>query len=192
MKSSEDNLTNKKNKWIYFVFIITFTISILFGSVSNALVNKLNIFVACIILILIIGIGIAFDMIGMSVVGCNEASFHSKAAKKQKGAKEAVKLVRYADKVSSVCNDVIGDVCGVISGAVSAMLAIKVASMLSFNSAVVSLIFGAVVASLTVGGKAIEKSIIIKHSDRVIYMVGKILYYVNPKNYNIKKKKTKK
>lgn len=196
MKSSEDYLTNenkkkikkeRKNKWIYYIFIITFILSLTFGTVSNILINNLNVFVAIILLIIIVGIGIVFDMIGMSVVSCKEATFHSKASKKQKGAKEAIKLVRYADKVSSVCNDVVGDVCGVISGAVSAMLAIKIASMLSINSAVVSLILGAIVASFTVGGKAIEKSIIIKHSDAVIFNVGKILYYINPRNYRLKK-----
>lgn len=185
-KKKEKNRTNK-NKWIYYIFIITFLLSITFGSISNVFVKKLNIVVAVILLFVIILIGIAFDMIGMSVVGCSESTFHAKAAKKQKGAKEAVNLVRFSDKVSSICNDVVGDVCGVISGAVSAMLAIKFSSMFNIDASFISLIFGAIVASLTVGGKAIEKAIIIKHSEAVIFYVGKILYYINP----IKKQKNK-
>ena len=198
MKESDDYLSKEKkiqnkrekknsNKWILYVFIITFVLSISFGSVSNLLIDNLNVVIACIILIIIIFIGIVFDMIGMSVVTCNEATFHAKASKKQKGAKEAVKLVRYADKVSSVCNDVVGDVCGVISGAVGAMLAIRISNLLNLNTAIISLIFGAIVASLTVGGKAIEKAITIKHAEEVIYKVGKILYYINPRNIKIKK-----
>lgn len=200
MKGSDDSLSNEKkiknkkerknsNKWIYYVFIITFILSITFGSVSNVMIDNLNVGVATLILVVIIAIGIVFDMIGMSVVTCNEATFHAKAARKQNGAKEAVKLVKYADKVSSVCNDVVGDVCGVISGAVSAMLAIKFANMFNLDAAVISLVLGAIVASLTVGGKAIEKAITIKHAETVIYNVGKILYYINPCNLKIKNKK---
>ena len=165
MKSQDETHSKEKktrsSKWIYYVFLITFMLSICFSSVSNILIEKLNVYVALILLVIIIAIGIVFDMIGMSCVTCTEATFHAKAAKKQNGAKEAVKLVRYADKVSSVCNDVVGDVCGVVSGAVSAMLAIKIAGLFNLPQGVLTLILGAIVASITVGGKAIEKAIVI-------------------------------
>lgn len=191
-KKSKERNKIKKNRWIYYIFLITFLLSIVFGGISNVFVEKLNIVVAVVLLFVIILIGIAFDMIGMSVVGCDESTFHAKAAKKQKGAREAVNLVRYSDKVSSICNDVVGDVCGVISGAVSAMLAIKFANILNIDASIVTLVFGAIVASLTVGGKAIEKAIVIKHSEKVIYNVGKLIYYINPIKKENKKIKTKK
>ena len=39
-----------------------------------------------------------------------------------RGAKEAVWMVRNAEKVSSICNDVVGDICGIISGATGALI----------------------------------------------------------------------
>ena len=97
MKGSDDYLSDerkiqnkRKNKnsniWIFYVFLITFVLSISFGSISNLLAYNLNVVVACIILFLIILVGVIFDMIGMSVVICDEATFHAKASKKQKGA----------------------------------------------------------------------------------------------------------
>ena len=191
-KVKEKNKKQNNNKWIYYIFLITFVLSLVFGGASSILIENLNIAVATILLVIIIAIGIAFDMIGMSVVSADEAVFHARAAKKHKGAKEAVKLVKFQDKVSSVCNDVVGDVCGVISGSLSAMLALKVAGMLDIDAGIVTLIFGAIVASLTVGGKAIEKSIIIKHSNTVIYFVGKIIYYITPNKDKFKKEEMKK
>ncbi len=177
----------KRNKWVYIIFAITFILSLIFGVVSNIVIGNLNIFVAIVILVLIIAVGIAFDMIGMSVVCCNEATFHSMAAKKQKGAKEAIRLVKYSEKVSSVCNDVIGDVCGVISGGVSAMLAVRISQSFNINSMIISLLLGALVASFTVFGKAIGKSISARKADSIIYNVGKVIYILFP----VKKKRRK-
>ena len=70
------------NKWIVTVFIMTFILSIVFNGVSNILLSKINIIIAFLILIIMIGIGIFFDMIGMAVATCEEAPFHAKAAKK--------------------------------------------------------------------------------------------------------------
>ena len=44
------------------------------------------------------------------------------AAHKVRGAREAVWMVRNAEKVSSICNDVVGDICGIISGATGALI----------------------------------------------------------------------
>ncbi len=45
------------------------------------------------------------------------------AAKKVPGAAECIMLLRHADRVASICNDVIGDICGVVSGAAAATIA---------------------------------------------------------------------
>ncbi|MDD3303696.1 MAG: hypothetical protein PHP54_02130 [Clostridia bacterium] len=170
----------KKNRWVYVIFLITFILSLIFGAVSNILVTKLNIWIALIVLAVIIAIGILFDMIGMSVASCKEAPFHAKAAKKHIGAKEAVRLVKYSEKASSVCNDVIGDVCGVVSGAVGAMIALKVAESFHLDSNITALLMGAVVASLTVFGKAIGKMFAKEHAENIIYKVGAVMYYIWP------------
>lgn len=169
-----------KNTWIYVIFVITFILSIMMGLLSNLLVSNLNIVAAIFILLIIIFIGIIFDMIGMSVASANEAPLHAKASKKHVGAKEAIKLVKYSEKVSSVCNDVVGDVCGVISGAVSATVAVSLANILRVNDTVTSLILGGLVASITVFGKAIGKTIAGKNAEDILYKVGAIIYYMSP------------
>ncbi len=180
-KAKNKNGKKNKNTWMYIIFVITFLLSICFSIISNILVEKLNTFAAILVLVGIILIGILFDMIGMSVASVAEAPFHAKASKKHKGAKEAVKLVKYSEKVSSVCNDVIGDVCGVVSGAVGAVIAINIANMLKVDTFVVSLLVGALVASFTVLGKAIGKAIASTKAEDIIYKVGSIIHHVTPK-----------
>ena len=165
--------TKNKNNWIYVIFITTFILALVMGAIADTTVQNLNIGFALLILVLIIAIGILFDMIGMSVASADEVTFHAKATKRQKGAPEALRLVKYSEKVSSVCNDVIGDVCGIISGSVSALISMELAGLLKLPTTVVSLFVGAVVASLTVGGKAIGKAIAAKNAENIM---GKVSY----------------
>lgn len=179
------------NKWIIKIFIITFILSIIFNGVSSALLSNINIIIAFLVLIIMIGIGIFFDMIGMAVATCKEAPFHAKAAKKHRGAKEAIKLIRSKEKVSSICNDVVGDVSGIVSGSLSALISVTLSQMLNVNSFIVTLIVGGTVASLTVGGKAIGKKKAIDNCNEIMYFVGSIVHIFAPikaKNEDNKKK----
>ena len=168
------------NKWIVKVFVMTFLLSIIFNGTSNALLGKINIFLAFLILIVIIGIGIFFDMIGMAVATCEEAPFHAKAAKKHKGAREAIKLIRSKEKVSSVCNDVVGDVSGIVSGTLVALISVNLSNILSVNSFLITLIVGGIVASITVGGKAIGKKKAIDNCNEIMFFVGGVVHFFAP------------
>ena len=160
----------KRDKWISVVFILTFILSFIFSALSS-LASNINVFILLGVLILIIIIGIIFDMIGVAVLSCDEATFHAKASNKIKGSKECIRLIKGANKTSSICNDVIGDICGIISGSVATSL---VVILLKDNKT--ALIFvTAIISSLTVGGKAIGKKIAIKHSEDIIFIVGKII-----------------
>lgn len=176
----------KSNLWLIQIFITTFMLSLIFNSVSNTVVEKLNIYIAISVLILIIGINILFDIIGMAVTTCPEAPFHAKAANKHKGAKEVLKLIKAREKVSSVCNDVVGDVSGIVSGSVSALISIRLASILSIDITILSLLIGGTVAALTVGGKAFGKAYAISNSEDILYFVGAALHYIAP----VKKKQS--
>jgi len=178
---------NKKDHWLWQVFIITFVLAMAFGAVSNTVVNRLNIIVATILLFIIIGIGIAFDLVGMAVASAVEAPFHAKAAKKHKGAKESIRLVRNAPMVSNICNDVIGDICGIISGSIGALLSVSISNKFEFDIIVVSLLVSAVIASITVGGKALGKKFAINKCTDIIYMAGAIIHYICPVKQNNKK-----
>ena len=178
---------NKKDNWLWQVFIITFCLAIAFGTISNTVVTKLNMVIATILLFVIILIGILFDLVGMAVASATEAPFHAKAAKKHKGAKEAIRLIRNSPKVSNICNDVIGDICGIISGSIGALLSINISSKFNLDMVIVSLIVSAIIASLTVGGKALGKKFAIKKCTNIIYFAGATIHYVCPIKQNKKK-----
>ena len=133
--------------------------------------------VAFIILMLIILIGIIFDIIGVAVTSADEKPFHSMAARKVPGAQEAIRLLRSAERVSSICNDVVGDICGVVSGSASATIAAQVLTAFDFSwPQIVTLLMSALVAGFTVGGKAIGKTFAMKSCTTIIHTVGKILW----------------
>ena len=108
-------------------------------------------------------------MVGISVTVADKKVFHSMAAKKVSGAKTALKLIANNSKVSSFCNDVIGDICGILSGTAAGTIAILLANKLNFNIFYVSLIITSIIAALTIGGKALGKSITINHSNNILY-----------------------
>ena len=166
----------KKDNWIPKAFLMTFFIALIFSSASNAIVQKYNNFILLsIICILFILIGIIFDIIGTAVLTGNEATFHAKSAKKIRGSKEGVYLIKSANRVSSICNDVIGDICGIVSGSMGAILAINISVKLNISVVITTLLISSIISSLTVGGKAIGKKYAIKNSDEIIFITAKVL-----------------
>ena len=153
---------------------MTFILSMLFSYISANGVSNLSLIPAILILILVIGIGIFFDIIGVAVTVANEHEFHAKASKKIEGSKASIKLIRNAPKVANICADVIGDICGVLSGAISALIAMKITEQfgLSFN---IQFILSATVAALTVGGKALGKGVANNNSTKIVHAVGIVL-----------------
>ena len=147
----------KRNNWPLIVTILAFTISLLFSFMSESVMPKVGIIVGIMILILFIFIGIIFDMIGVAVTSSNEEPLHAMSSKKIKGAKKAVSFKKNADKVSSFCNDVIGDICGIISGSAGVSVARGLASTFNLNIFYTGLIVTALIAALTIGGKALCK-----------------------------------
>jgi len=177
-KASKRSFKNKKlinYNWIIKITLSTFLISLIFSLLSETIIPNANIFISIVLVLLFIGIGILFDIIGVSITVADEKTFHSMSAKNVKGARLAVKLIKNAEKVSSFCNDVIGDICGIISGSTSASIAIIISSKFNLNILIVSLIITSIVAALTIGGKAIGKSIAINKSDVIIFRFSSIL-----------------
>ena len=90
MKEKKDKPKSKSentNSWVIFISIITFILSLTFSFISNTAISKLSIFVGLIVLIIVVTIGILFDLIGVAVTVGNEEDFHAQASKKIKGAK---------------------------------------------------------------------------------------------------------
>ncbi len=102
------------------------------------------------------------------------------AAKRKTGANYAIHLVKNAGPVANFCNDVIGDIAGIISGTIVAAIVFRTAvTNFNFNSATLSILLSAMVASLTVGGKAFGKEYAIKRSTDIVMKVSKLIYNVD-------------
>jgi CBS domain containing-hemolysin-like protein len=175
-KKSKKNNGSSKAGWIYRVFILAFGLSVFFSFISEVLLTRVSIFTSLFILLVIIAIGVVFDIIGIAVTSAGEAPFHAMAADKIPGGKEAVKLIRNADIVSNFCNDVVGDISGIISGAAGAAIIIKTVIYTRGTSEIVlSILLTAIISTLTIGGKAIGKGIAINNSKAVVYSVALFL-----------------
>ena len=114
--NNKENKNNKKDHsesigWFIKIFITTFILSIVFSFISTNGISNLSLIPAILILLLVILVGIAFDIVGVAVTVANEHEFHAKATKKVEGSKSSIKLIRNAPKVANICADVIGDIC---------------------------------------------------------------------------------
>lgn len=169
----------KAARWVVTIFLVTILISGTISLVSDVVMAVSSMAVAFLILLAIILIGIVFDIIGMAVATADEKPFHSMAARKVPGAQEAIALLRNAERVSSICNDVVGDICGVVSGSASATIAAQILHNFTFGwPQIISLVMSALAAGLTVGGKAIGKSFAVNSCTSIVHMVGRILHSI--------------
>ena len=170
---------NKTARWVITIFLVTILISGAISFFSDRIMESSTMLVAFAILLFIVLIGIIFDIIGVAVTSADEKPFHSMAARKVPGSLEAIRLLRSAERVSSICNDVIGDICGVVSGSASATIAAQLLHNFDFSwPQMISLVMSAVVAGLTVGGKAIGKTFAINSCTQIVSLVGTSIYYL--------------
>ena len=188
-KSLKKQLENKTKlvfanyNWIFKITMIAFLMSLLFSTLSETLIPNINIVFGVIILITFICIGIIFDIIGVAVTAASIKPFNSMSSRKIKGADIAVQFKKNADKVSSFCNDVIGDICGIISGSTGLIISLTISNKLNMNNFYVTLFITALIASITIGGKALGKSYAINKSNEILYRFSKFISYF----YKIKK-----
>jgi len=173
-KKEENKKEHSNMSWPVQAFILTFVLSIMFSYVSTNGVSNLSLIPAFLILILVILIGVFFDIIGVAVTVANEEEFHAKATKKVKGSKDSIKLIKNAPKVANICADVIGDICGVLSGSISALISLKIANeiKLPFD---IQFILSALVSAITVSFKAFGKDLANKKSTAIVHKVGIVL-----------------
>ncbi|MBR5529868.1 MAG: hypothetical protein IKU57_05285 [Oscillospiraceae bacterium] len=192
-KNDADSIKKERNKtirWVITIFLVTIFVSGTISFVSDVIMEASTIWVAFLILLVIVLLGIIFDIIGVAVTSADEKPFHSMAARKVSGAQEAIHLLRNAERVSSICNDVVGDICGVVSGSASATIAAQIMVKMEFSGlAVVSLIMSAIVAGLTVGGKAVGKTFAINSCTDIVTAVSKVIYSLKQIPDFLKKKK---
>lgn len=156
-----------------------FFTAVFFSFFSEIVLPKLQLLILSFsFLLLVIIIGIIFDMIGTATTVAGEKPFHAKATKRLSGAAQSILIIRNADKVASFCNDVVGDICGTVSGALGAAIVFQIVasrSQWTTYESVFSMIMTGLVASLTVGGKAAGKRTALGESEKIVYLVGRSL-----------------
>ena len=181
---------NKTIRWVVTIFLVTIVVSSVISLVSEELMSGSGLLACFLILFTIILVGILFDIIGMAVASADEKPFHSMAARKVPGAQQAIRLLRNAERVSSICNDVVGDICGVVSGSASATIAAQILSNFEMTwPQIISLAMSALAAGLTVGGKAVGKSFAVNSCTAIVHSVGKIVYTLHHLPELFRKKK---
>ena len=163
-------------RWIATISITSFLLSVLMSYTSKRALESVGNIIAFVILLVFISIGILFDIIGVASTVATEKRFHSMAARRVNGAKQAIWIVRNAEKVGSFCNDVVGDISGIISGATSAVIITRLTQDgTDVRSVILSLVSTGCVSSLTIGGKAIGKTFAISHSEDIVFLTGRVL-----------------
>ena len=166
---------NEGKGWIVVIVILSFLLSISMNVVSTSFIPADNLIIGILVLFLLILIGVVFDIIGVAVAAAEETPFHSMASQKVKAASQAIWLIRNADRVSNICNDVIGDIVGIISGAATTVVAATIVRNYGVDGIVISLLLTGLVASLTIGGKALGKGVALGKCNSIIYAVAKII-----------------
>ncbi len=184
-KSDLKNVANKAAKkkspawwvWPIKILVITIFLSLAFSVLSEFVLSSVGIAISILIIVLLLFLGISADMVGVAATACQLEPFTAMRSRKVRGAKVAMSLVKNAEKVSSICNDVIGDICGILSGAAGAAITFKLANetMPSSVQIIIAACVSALIAGLTIFGKAICKKYAMDNSTKIILNVGKVL-----------------
>ena len=166
---------------------LTFGISLIISYLTQ---YSLVIWISMLILLVVLLAGIFFDIIATAVTAASEVPFHAMGADKIKGSKQAIYLIRHADKVANICNDVVGDISGTMSGA----LIVSISLVIIKNSFLIpEKLVGAgliaLITCLTVAGKALGKSYAIAKANQIVFKVGKILYFLKFNGFQPRKNK---
>ncbi len=180
------------SRWILTVVGWTFVISISLSFLSNKTLTTLGFIASSAVLLMFILFGILFDMLGLAVATANEKPFHSMATRRVKGASNALKLIRHAEKVASFCNDVVGDISSIISGTTASIIVQRLVVNYGTSELLSSLIISGLVASITVGGKAAGKTIAMRYNTKIVLLAGKVVYHADVLKNKIFKGKSKK
>lgn len=174
-------MRNKKSsvsvKYIFTVGATSFILAVAFFWLSDILAAKLkSLLLSFIFLGIIILVGVIADIVGTSVTAATEAPFHAKGAKKVSGAQEGIFLIRNADRVANICNDVIGDIAGTLSGAVGIALILKTLTYWRLeNQLLLNMLITGAIAAITISGKAAGKRLAVRQANEIIFTVGKVI-----------------
>ncbi len=143
--------------------------------------ERVNWILGFLILLGIIFLGIFFDVLGIASAAAEERPFHAMASERMIGSRQAILVVRNADQFANFCNDVVGDISGILSGAAAiSVLAQMVRRFpeLGYWEAAANVLMTALVAAMTVGGKALGKTFAMQNANPIVLQVGRVLFFL--------------
>ena len=186
--SKKEKAKQSQQRWVLTVVILSFVLSILMSLLTSIFVESAGLFVALIALIVLVLIGIITDVIGTAVTSAEDQPFIAMASKRITGARQALRLIRMAEKVSSLLNDVVGDIVGIVSGSAGSVIALSLAR-LGMPGTVASVLIAAFTSAFMIGGKAYGKGIAIENSAKIVLQVGRLMALFEKKKKKRKQKK---
>lgn len=170
------NKTKSNKWWPLKIFIITLLISAGVSVIAELFLSDMGIISAALVVLVLILFGIAADIVGVAFASCEQTPFIAMSSKKIKRAVRALKLLKNAEAVANVCNDVIGDVCGIVSGAAGAAIVVKIVlTMPNTPQLVISIAVSSLIAALTVAGKALGKGFAMRNNVKIVESIGAAL-----------------
>jgi CBS domain containing-hemolysin-like protein len=185
--------------FILTVAVLSFPIGGVFDT-ATIFLDQVPWYVGALMVFLIVLIGAAFDMIGVAAAAARETPFHAMAAKRVFGARQAIVIVRNAEKVSSLASDVVGDIAGVLSGAGALAVAVQLGHAIhahGWHNELVIIVLTALVTSVTIGAKAVGKTIAIQSPTPIILFASRVaesllvVWRKSPQRGERRKKKNK-
>ena len=194
-KKPQKKHKKKHNYWAIKITIVTLFLSAFISYLTEITSSAGNIAITVVLLFFIVLAGIIADGIGVSVTSCDITPIVSMASKKEYGAKTAMWLVKNNEKVSNVCNDVIGDIISIISGSCGTVIVIAITVNLDESwQQWLSIGVSALISAVMVGGKAFLKNIAISKSKEFVMFVAKIIAVFHPeerrrRRHQVEKKK---
>lgn len=193
------DLLRESMRWAILISVVTALLAMVLSLVSSSFLKGLPWQGGLLVVLLIVSIGVFFDILGIAATAAQEQPFHAMASKKVPGATQAVGIIRKADQFANFCNDVIGDISGIVSGAAGFAVAIALVFSMELpegNRFLVETLLVGMISALTVGGKALGKSIAIRYANDLIFQIGRIFYFFEKRFhiqvFNVKTKKKRK
>jgi hypothetical protein len=169
---------SRSGRWALFVTGLTFVITVALGLLANRLFALIPIWGALAIQLLLVAAGVLCDLLGIAVATADMPPFLSMASKKVPGAEKSIWLIKHAERVTNIFNDVLCDIFGVLSGATGiAIVVIIVENLRDLSTAqqYVDIAMTSLVAALLVGGKAAGKAFAMKNSREIVLGLGRLL-----------------
>jgi hypothetical protein len=176
LRSGRESRGEADPEWRRLVYLLALTFGLALGVtvLAQRTMRRLTLWSGFMTVIIIVMLGVVFDVIGVAATRAQEPPFLAMASKRLPGARHALYLVRNADRVATICCDVVGDIAGTLSGAAGFAIVIGLLGSRS-EEALAGALTVASIASFTVLGKALGKRVAIREANTIIRCVGTAL-----------------